>query len=342
MQQRPRVTVIIPTYNRAEWLGGAIESALAQTWTDFRVLVSDNGSTDATADVMARYDDPRIEYRRLERNLDLNRHYNLCFERCETEYLCTLPDDDRFAPDFLERTVPVLDAHPSAGIVHGQVTVVDEQGGVIATGHDMTGLPGDSVERGAGFIRASFDGSYRVHATTALIRTEAIRAVPLDHRDYPVTDFGQWMRIALRWDMAFLAYPLASYRIHDNSYTSGAAGVTDGGYRQGLDRVIKFHEVKLRLLDEHAAALEDVPGLRRRAERSFRRELVRHAALVTPERRLGETVSALRERARLEPRIALMPAAWRLLATGALGPRGVTALKTMLNRSRLRSTEVAA
>jgi glycosyltransferase involved in cell wall biosynthesis len=338
-EPQARVTVLIPTYNRAEWLGGAIESALAQTWTDFRIVVSDNASTDATADVVAAFDDPRITYRRLERNIDLNAHYNFCYAGCDTEYVCALPDDDRFAPDFLERTVPVLDASPNVGVVHGQVTVIDREGAVIAPAHDMTGLPGDAIESGHDFIRASFDGSYRVHATTTLIRTEALRGVPLDHRDYPITDFGHWMRVALRWDMAFVAHPLASYRVHETSYTAGAADVTTGGYRQGADRVAKFHEIKLRLLEEHGGELGDVAELRRRAFRAFRRDLIVNAALVTPERRLGETVAVLRERIALEPRIALMPAAWRLLATGIIGPRGVAALK---NWSRLRSMEVAA
>jgi glycosyltransferase domain-containing protein len=337
-EQQARVTVLIPTYNRAEWLGGAIESALAQTWTDFRIVVSDNASTDETADVVAAFDDPRISYRRIESNLDLNTHYNLCYERCDTEYVCTLPDDDRFAPDFLERTVPVLDANPRAGLVHGQVTVVDRDGAVIAPAHDMTGLPGDAIENGQDFVRASFDGSYRVHATTTLIRTQALRGCLLDHRDYPLTDFGHWIRFALAWEMAFVSQPLASYRVHEASYTSGAADVTEGGYRQSVDRVAKFHEIKMRLLEEHAGELEDVADLRRRADRAFRRDLIVNAALVTPERRLGETVAVLRERIALEPRIALMPAAWRLLATGVIGPRGVAALK---NWSRLRSTEVA-
>jgi glycosyltransferase involved in cell wall biosynthesis len=331
--ERPRVTVLIPTYNRAQWLGGAIESALAQSWGDFQIVVSDNASTDATADVVAGYDDPRIRYVKLDSNLDLNTHYNLCFERCTTEFLCTLPDDDRFEPDFLARTVEVLDANPRAGLVHGQAVVVDRDGQVIDPAHDMTGLPSDAVETGAEFIRRSMDGGYRIHATTALIRTQALRGVLLDHRDYPVTDFGQWMRVALSWDIAFLARPLATYRLHTGSYTSGAAEVTDGGYRQEVDRIVKFREVKLRLLEEHAGDIEALEDLRRRAHRAFRRDLVQHAALATgPHRRPRATLAALADCARRDPRTGVTPAAWRLLATSLIGRRGVTALKQLLGR----------
>jgi glycosyltransferase involved in cell wall biosynthesis len=337
-----RVTVLIPTYNRAEWLGGAIASAIAQTWSDFRIVVSDNASTDATADVVAGFDDPRVEYVRRDANLDLNTHYNLCYERCATEFVCTVPDDDRIEPDFLARTVAALDANPGAGLVHGQVHIVDRDGRVIVGAHDMTGLKVDTVESGAEFIRRSMDGSYRIHATTTMIRTRALRGVLLDHRDYPVTDFGHWLRVALAWDIAFLARPLASYRLHGGSYTSGAAEVTSGGYRQELDRVLKFREIKLRFLGEHAGELQDVEDLRRRAERSFRRDLVSHAALVTgPDRRPLATVAALAERARLDPRIAVMPATWRLLATSVIGRRGVNALKERIGKPEPTAPEVA-
>ena len=58
----PRTTILIPTYNRARWLPGAIESVLAQTERDFTLVISDNASTDETPEVVARYDDPRITY----------------------------------------------------------------------------------------------------------------------------------------------------------------------------------------------------------------------------------------------------------------------------------------
>jgi hypothetical protein len=335
-----RVIVLIPTYNRAHWLAGAIDSVLAQTYREFRLIVSDNASTDDTRAVVAGYDDPRIAYVRREHNCGLNEHYNGWFRTVEGEYLFIVPDDDRLAPDALERTVAALDANPRAGLVHGQVDVVDEHGAVIAAAHDMTGLGGDAVESGADFIRRSMAMSYRVHASTVLLRTAAVREVLLDERDYPVTDLGHWMRVALDWDLAFLARPLACYRIHPGAYSAGAARVTEGGYIQGSERIEKFLEVKLRFLDEHGERLADPQRLRRAAQRAFRRELLEHAAHATfPERRLGATVRALRGCARLDAATLLEPAAWRLLAGGAIGPRGVTALKRALGRART-STEV--
>ena len=72
----PRVTVFIPTYNRARLLPEAIESVLAQTYDDFRLEVSDNASDDATPEVVASFDDPRLEYVRQPENLGLLGNHN--------------------------------------------------------------------------------------------------------------------------------------------------------------------------------------------------------------------------------------------------------------------------
>ena len=125
----------------------------------------------------------------------------------------------------------------------------------------MTGLAGRHARDGRDFIRRSMAVSYRVHASTVNLRAAAVRACLLDERDFPVTDLGHWMRVALDWDLAFLARPLARYRIHEGAYSAGAAAVTDGGYIQGAERIEKFLEVKLRFLAEHGDRLDGVRGL---------------------------------------------------------------------------------
>lgn len=330
---KPRVAVVIPTYNRARWLAGAIESILAQTYTDFRLIVSDNASTDDTAAVVAAFDDARLTYVRRETNCGLNAHYNGWFETVDADYLYMVPDDDRLTPDALAVTVAALEENPGAAMIHAQVDVVDEDGAVIAAAHDMCGLTGDTLERGSDFIRQSMAMSYRVHATTVLLRTAAVRTVLLDERDYPVTDLGHFMRIALDWDVVFRARTIARYRIHDGAYSAGAAQVTDGGYIQGTDRIEKFLEVKLRFLDEHAARVSGVSGLRRTARRAFRRELIEHAAHATlPDRRLVPTARVLRACVRRDKATSIEPAAWRLLVGALLGARMVTAIKRALRR----------
>jgi glycosyltransferase involved in cell wall biosynthesis len=332
------VTVVIPTYNRASWLRGAIESVLAQSYREFTLVVSDNASTDETAAVVASFDDPRLAYRRLAANVDLNEHFNRCIELASAGYLFLLPDDDRMLPDLLETTVNVLDANPRVGLVHGAVRVVDEDERVIAETHEMTGLDSSRVERGEEFIRKCVPDSYRVHASTALIRTEALSGLRLEPGDYPATDFGLWLRLALEWDIAFVDRTLAVYRIHSRTYTSDGASVTGGGYVQEAAMITKLREIKLRLIASERERFPDASRLRREVCRATRRELINLAGHKTiPHRRFSTSVRTLVGYAQLSPGIAFDVGAWRLLTGSIVGPRVVDWVK----RRRVTQTAVA-
>jgi hypothetical protein len=324
----PRVTVFIPTYNRAHWLGESIESVLAQTYRDFVLIVSDNASTADTPDVVGQFQDDRLSYVRLDEQIGLNDHFNRCYGLAETEYMFLIPDDDRMTTDALELTIPVLDANPHVGLVHGCADLVDEYETVIASAHDMTGLSGDEVETGLDFIRRSIDAGYRVHASTALIRTSALADVRLRDDDFPVTDVGLWMRMALSWDIAFLARTLATVRIHSGSYTAGDRGVTSGGYVQRTGVIEKLRECKLRFLEEEGDRFPDAAELRRVAESAMRRDLLDLAGhMTTPERRLVPTTRALAQVARHDPAVLRQARAWRMLGASILGRRAVERIK---------------
>jgi hypothetical protein len=336
----PAVTIVIPTFNRADLLPNALESALAQTYPNFDLVVSDNASTDETARVVAQFDDPRLRYVRRSTNLELNDHYNVFMAEVESPYMFVLPDDDMMEPDALELLVPVLQAFPEAGIVHGRVRIVDGDGDVISAAHDMSGFRTTAIESGHDYIRAAVAASHRIHATTALYRTKAIQAVPLDQRDYPATEFGVWLRLALDWDIAFLATRVATIRIHDRSYTASNASVTTGGYIQGAGTIQSLYDVKLRFLREHGDRLADAARLRKVARTSFASQLVNYAGHVTlPERRLGPTVRTLFTFTKREPRVATSAGAWRLVVGSVLGPRLVDAIK---RRTRERQKHASA
>ena len=96
-----KLTVGIPTYNRSGLLREAIESVLAQTFTDFRLIVSDNASDDDTAEVVRSFGDERIEYARSEHNIGAIGNFNRLIELADTEFLMLLPDDDFLYPDHL-------------------------------------------------------------------------------------------------------------------------------------------------------------------------------------------------------------------------------------------------
>ncbi len=116
MPAAPRVTIGLPVYNGAATLEAAVEPLLAQTFTDFELLISDNASTDGTAALAERLvrQDPRVRYVRQPVNLGANGNYSFVARDARGEYLKWATASDWCAPTFLERCVAALDAHPDA------------------------------------------------------------------------------------------------------------------------------------------------------------------------------------------------------------------------------------
>jgi hypothetical protein len=137
-----------------------------------------------------------------------------------------------------------------------------------------------------------------------------------------------WLRLALSWDIAFVATNLAVVRVHPGAYTADGRGVTTGGYVQQLDVIEKLFEVKERFVDEFEDRLDDPQELRRIARRARRRDLLDLAGHTTiPERRVIPTVRALGKLGRLDPTILRERRAWRLLGASVLGRRTVERIK---------------
>ena len=124
MSCKPRVTIGMPVYNGAALVGAALESILAQTLTDFELIISDNASTDATAEVCRSYaaKDRRIRYYRNEKNLGAAPNFNRVVELATNgvPYFKWAAHDDVIAPTFLEKCARVLDAAPQS-VVAGWV-----------------------------------------------------------------------------------------------------------------------------------------------------------------------------------------------------------------------------
>lgn len=79
----PKITIAIPTYNRAKLLTEAIESVLVQTYEDFELLISDNASTDETKNVVVSFKNPRIRYHRNKKNIGMMNNWNKCVTLCQ-------------------------------------------------------------------------------------------------------------------------------------------------------------------------------------------------------------------------------------------------------------------
>jgi hypothetical protein len=323
-----RVTVCIPTYKRTQWLAETISSALGQTFGDLVVEVHDDATPgDAVAEVVARFDDPRLRLISHSENAGIVGNFTRSLLGASTDYVLQLGDDDVAGAELVAKTVAALDAHPSAGFAHSRFSLIDASRSFLVAEEDWLGTPSPPLETGAAFVEKSMLHGCRVCSSTALIRRAAVPAGGFLQEDYPPFDFAFWLRMAEHWDVAWVGEVLCSYRVHAQSFTSGLSDVTDNGYLQAERTLREVHEVKRR----HAATLPAGPrrvALERLADRALRRDLVfRVRARTLPERPFGATLRGLADVARREPWLLREPAAWALLAGSVVGRRAVERLK---------------
>ncbi len=321
--------MVIPTFNRADLLRGAIESVLAQTYRDFKLLVADNASSDATPQVIAAHGDDRIKHVRRPENVGLFRNFQDSLREVDTPYALLLCDDDLIHPGFLAETVSVLERQPRTGLVHTAFEVIDGDDRVVADAADWTyGLTEDTVETGERFLVQSMRWGCRVCLSATLMRTAAIPDTPFDEADMPAIDFGLWLRMALDWDVAYLAKPLASYRVHQAAESAGLGVPLEAGYRTDVEWIDRRAGVKERFLAQYADRLPNRGELARLARRGRRFELVAMATKATlPDRPLVPTLRSLARATREDPKVVVDPDAWRLAAASLLGPRVIDRLR---------------
>ncbi len=174
----PRVSVCLPVYNGGKYLRVAIDSILAQTFSDFELIISDNASTDQTEEICKEYADrdPRIRYYRHARNRGGSWNFNHTVELARGEYLKWASHDDVLAPRFLEACVEALDRAPGAVLASPRTLKIDEQGRESAriTLRLRTDAPSPAVR----FSDLAI-GPHGCYEGSGLIRLAVLRKTPL-------------------------------------------------------------------------------------------------------------------------------------------------------------------
>lgn len=229
-----RVSVCIPTRNRSAFLAECIRSILDQTFWDFDLLVVDNGSTDDTRDVVARFRDPRIRYERNVQDVGMTQNWNRCIELAGADYVTVFHDDDLMMPSNLEEKVRILDAHPFVGMVASLALPIGEDGRPPATGPRRTAAGDPLILDHPGRILAGDVGFW---PSTVLLRRSVCRAVgPFDVALQYLPDVDMWFRIAARHPVMWIDRYLVKYRGHhaNTSRILAAGGRTQSEHEKLL------------------------------------------------------------------------------------------------------------
>lgn len=221
-QPNPRVSIGLPVYNGAKYLKQTLESLMAQTYTDYELIISDNGSNDETEQICrvfaAQY--PKIRYYRYVENRGAAWNYNNTFDLARGEYFKWAAADDLCAPTFLERCVALLDAHPEVVVSFTEVIDVDGQDEVIGTKKSTVDFANPSASaRFRSLSRVRPD--QKCEEVFGIMRTEILAQTPLI-QSYSDSDRTLLAELSLYGPFAEVPEPLFIHRIHsDNSVQVG-------------------------------------------------------------------------------------------------------------------------
>jgi GT2 family glycosyltransferase len=307
----PRVSAIIPSYNAATFLPLTLDSALGQTVTDLEVIVADDGSTDGTAEVVARYGD-RVRYLR-QANAGVSAARNLALGVATGEFIAYVDSDDLWYPKKVERLLAAFDEWPDAGIIHSDVSVIDEQGTVLRRRFNHE--PPRPVPQGD-CLPQLLEYSHVQLCSVMERRTVTEALGGFDRRFHGTEDYYRWLVAAMRGvRFGYVDEPLASYRWRSGSLSGGR------NWQVGLVRVFE-----VLLAEEHleerfgahtaAVAQERLRVLRRElAYREYRdgdiREARRLLRLLLTERPHDPTLLRDLAKASLQAGLARRLRRWR-------------------------------
>jgi len=241
--QEPLVSICMPTYNASIWIRDAIESALAQSWTNFELVVSDNASTDGTQEIVRSYGDSRIRLEPSERNIGLTLNHNRVIRLSTGRYLKFLHADDILIPTCIEEMVGLALEDDRIGLVFAprENVIYDEHGlewtRMTTQDHQHLGPPERINDGRVLFLPLLLDGmehNWIGEPSAVLVSREALERCGGFNRYLRQTiDFELWLRVMLHFRVGFLEKPMCLYRMHQASVSAA----NQGQNRDWLDRV---------------------------------------------------------------------------------------------------------
>ncbi len=225
----PKVSVVIPSYNAMTYLPETLESVLGQTFTDFEVLIINDGSSDHVVEWAAQIEDGRVKLIS-QANKGLPGARNTGIAEAQGEYIAFLDADDLWDPTKLEKQVHCLDASPEVGLIHTWMLLVDEKGK--STGRVMTSeAEGNAWEQ---VIEKNV-----IACPSVVVRRHCFDKVGgFDCSLNSVEDWDMWIRIAEHYPFALIREPLSYYRQVPNSMSKNCQ-VMEKAFHTVIEKAFK-------------------------------------------------------------------------------------------------------
>lgn len=219
----PLVSIMIPVYNRADYVASAIESVLAQTYKNFELIIHDDASTDGSLAIIKQFHDPRLRVIHTIKNHGMLGGWNYLLKYGRGKYIKQMGSDDLLSPRCLELQIKAMEDHPSVSLVTCQRQVIGDHGQSITTyqfAHKDTLASG--LEHAHWILTTLRENKIGEPAAVLFRRALIKRAGMFDPRFSQFADFEYWIRHLAYGDLLYLHKPLCSFRTHDGSNTTAA------------------------------------------------------------------------------------------------------------------------
>jgi glycosyltransferase involved in cell wall biosynthesis len=222
MEAESKVSVIVPTYNRAEFISDCLYSVLNQTFTSLELIVVDDGSTDNTREIVGRIEDKRVKYIHVKHSGRPSVPRNIGLRAAKGEYLAFLDSDDLWESEKLDDQVSLMEENAEIDLTYAKVINFDQ------SGDKNIAVRSPYLKNGTPKYRLLF-GNF-IPTISVVIRRAFLKRHNLQFNENLlwVEDYDLWLRSAMCGGrFVFLDKVLAKHRLHDNQITKTSIGKAD-------------------------------------------------------------------------------------------------------------------
>ena len=211
MPDKPKVSIITPSFNQARFLEQTMRSVLEQDYPNIEYIVIDGGSSDGSLEIIQKYAD-RLAYWQSQKDKGQTDAINQGFARATGEILAWLNSDDILYPGAVSAAVRQLHTHPEVGMVYSNCQWINADGKVIGN------FPAAQTN-----LKKLRRGYVHIPQQTSFFRTELWRKVgPLDDSFYFAMDYDLWTRLATHSPLLYVPELWAAFRLHEGAKSIAA------------------------------------------------------------------------------------------------------------------------
>lgn len=228
------VSIILPTYNRASMVMESIRSVLEQSYSNFELIIVDDGSEDETGALVASIPDPRIQYHYLPHTGYTSRLKNFALQRATGEYIAFIDSDDMWKPGKLERQIALLNENPSIGFSITDVTTFKADTILIDHSYQL-----QDITQCQNIFQWMKENRFLVYPSTLIMRKSCFDTVGYFDESILSGDFHFNMRLAYHFDAGIIYETLLWRRVHDSNMSEQIPFENYGEYIDTFDYLYK-------------------------------------------------------------------------------------------------------